>query len=370
MDSTGAIISFPLISFILLMICTICIVNLYLSFKRNSKSAFGRLTNGLTIYLLINAFVVWIVECFFVQDPWINRMFPFIFMYGPFYYFYNRILQGMELSKLRIFFHSVPFLLAVAFFFIYAYNGWYNDGLKYNTFIKYKVSASVASLVIYCSYGFFSKVSLVGKLIEKRALLLLGVIMLFVTLFYCAISFFGNVIFNNNESVHLYRITIYCIMLVIVLLIFAYQSLPFLNQDVNKEFELAPEIIINSSKYEKSYITESQLDVYEGVLNDIVVGKELFLNPELSLSKLSLQSKIPPHHLTQFFNKRLNSNFYSYINYLRVRYACELMIKPSGREMTIEDIAISSGFNSKVSFNRNFKLFMKSSPSDYRKALV
>jgi AraC-like DNA-binding protein len=362
MESIGGI-SFPLISFILLMICTICIINLYLNFKRNNKSIFGRLTNALTIYLLINALVVWIVECFFVHDPWINRMFPFIFMYGPFYYFYNRVLQGMELSKIRIFFHSVPFLLAIATFIIYAYNGWYLDSLKYNTFIKYKVSASVTSLVIYCSYGFFNKVSLVGKLIEKRALLLLGVIMLFVTMFYCAISFFGNVIFSNDESLHLYRVTIYCIMLVIVLLIFAYQSLPFFNHNVSEELEGSSEPIRDSTSYEKSYITESQLDVYEGVLNDVVVGKELFLNPELSLPKLSLQSKIPPHHLTQVLNKRLNSNFYSYINYLRIRFACELMIKPAGREMTIEEIAISSGFNSKVSFNRKFKLFMKNNPS-------
>jgi AraC-like DNA-binding protein len=369
MRSTGTI-SFPLISFILLMICTICIVNLYLSFKRNGKTLFGRLTNGLTIYLLINASFVWFVECFFVQDPWINRMFPFIFMYGPFYYFYNRVLQGMDLSKLRIFLHSVPFLLAVVTFIVYAYNGWYNDTVKYENFIKYKVGASVTSLVIYWSYGFFNKVSLVGKLIEKRVLLLLGVIMLFVTMFYCAISFFGNVVFNNNESVHLYRVTIYCIMLVIVILIFAYQSLPFLNQNVNEVFEVVPKTIGESMKYEKSYITESQLDVYEGMLNDAVVGKELFLNSELSLSKLSLQSKIPPHHLTQVLNKRLNSNFYSYINYLRIRFACELMIKPDGKEMTIEEIAISSGFNSKVSFNRNFKLFMKNNPSDYRKALV
>lgn len=364
---------FPLIPFILLIICTICAINLYLGFKRNKKDPFGCVINALTIYLFINAFFVWMVECFFANDFWISRMFPFIFLYGPFYYFFLRALRGGDLSKKCIFLHIIPFLVFFICFVIYAYEGWYNDSLKYEIYNKYKVKASFVSLVGYCLYGFYSNVNFVGKLSDRRTIALFSIMLLFLTLFYFAISISRNQVFQNVQSVNLYRVTIYCSMLVAVLLLFGYQTRPLLILASNVELEKPSESPANVKllpKYEKSFLTESQLDAYEVVLNDILVNQKLFLNQELSLGELASETKMPTHHLTQVLNTRLNISFHNYINQLRVLHACELMNTAEGMRKPLEELGGLSGFNSKVSFNRHFKLQMKCTPSEYRRGLV
>lgn len=366
-------ILFPFIPFILVLTCLICSINLYLNFKRNSKDLFGCLINAFTMYLLINSLFVWIVECFFVNDSWINRMFPFIFMYGPFFYFFNRVLKGRDLSLIRLLLHSIPFIIFTIVFIIYAYNGWYNDVFKYDYFMSYKVNASVVSLIAYCSYGFFNRTKLVGKLIDKRAIVLFGIMMLFITIYYVVISSARGTIFENSESTHLYRLTIYCIMLVVAILIFGYQTMPIIDQYANEELEFTMVQVPNKEplpKYEKSVLTESQIDAYGMILNDVVKTRKLFLKQELSLAELALEVKIPTHHLTEVLNTKLEITFHNYINYQRVSHACELMTTPTGMKMSLEELGSLSGFNSRASFNRNFKYWMHCSPSEYRKRLI
>src|SRR5690606_29131550 len=120
-------------------------------------------------------------------------------------------------------------------FVIYAYNGWYSDDLKYEYYLKYKMNLSWISLVGYCLYGFFNNVNLVGKLIDKRSIILFWILLLFLTIFYVAVSASGKPLFQNGYSVYLFRLTIYSIQLLVVILFFGYQTMPLLNQPSEHE---------------------------------------------------------------------------------------------------------------------------------------
>jgi len=65
----------------------------------------------------------------------------------------------------------------------------------------------------------------------------------------------------------------------------------------------------------------------------------------------------------RFFKKETNKTFFSYLNEVRIGYACKLLIDDS---FSISQIALESGFNTISYFNRQFKKIMDQTPSHYR----
>ena len=57
------------------------------------------------------------------------------------------------------------------------------------------------------------------------------------------------------------------------------------------------------------------------------------------------------------------SNFCQFVNYYRVKYSKELMRGNPGKKMI--EVALSSGFNSVVTFNMAFKLNENLTPSEW-----
>ncbi|MEL6257283.1 MAG: helix-turn-helix domain-containing protein [Bacteroidota bacterium] len=121
----------------------------------------------------------------------------------------------------------------------------------------------------------------------------------------------------------------------------------------------------NNSKYEKSGIDQDLSKAYMLALVDLMENEKLFLDSELNLANLANRLNIPPHHLTQAINTQLVKNFYQFINEYRIEYA-KSRIKALPSENLLQ-IAFSSGFKSKTTFNKYFKQQFGQAPSDFRK---
>ncbi len=88
------------------------------------------------------------------------------------------------------------------------------------------------------------------------------------------------------------------------------------------------------------------------------------LNEELSIAAFAHELGIEPYQLSRFLNVRLHTTYTDLISSYRVCEAKKLLLdNPDG---LILDIAFSSGFNSKASFNRTFKRSTGMTPSEYR----
>ena len=68
----------------------------------------------------------------------------------------------------------------------------------------------------------------------------------------------------------------------------------------------------------------------------------------------------------EFWNEKLNKNFFDLINGYRVEEAKE-KLSDFKEEQTILGIGFEVGFNSKSAFNRVFKKFTQMTPSEFRK---
>ncbi|MEL6650969.1 MAG: helix-turn-helix domain-containing protein [Bacteroidota bacterium] len=119
-------------------------------------------------------------------------------------------------------------------------------------------------------------------------------------------------------------------------------------------------------KYKNKQIKDELLEKLDSGLSKIV-EKELFLDPNISLSKTASELAVPRHILSQYLNENLGKSFSTYINELRVEKAKEFL--ETNTSFTIESIGYESGFNSKSTFFSSFKRITGQTPAEYlRKA--
>ena len=94
---------------------------------------------------------------------------------------------------------------------------------------------------------------------------------------------------------------------------------------------------------------------------------KLFLDPELSVDKLSKVSGTSPRNISQVINEILNQNFYEFVNSYRISAAKEQLEDPQETDKTVLEILYSVGFNSKSVFNSSFKKSTGLTPTEYRR---
>lgn len=94
---------------------------------------------------------------------------------------------------------------------------------------------------------------------------------------------------------------------------------------------------------------------------------EAWKDNELTVAKLSKQTQIPKHHITQVLNEILQKNFFTFVNEYRIEYAKTLIKSPKHQSWSFVAIAYECGFNSKTAFNNFFKKYTEMTPSEFRK---
>ncbi|MFS4493564.1 helix-turn-helix domain-containing protein [Maribacter sp. 2308TA10-17] len=103
-------------------------------------------------------------------------------------------------------------------------------------------------------------------------------------------------------------------------------------------------------------------------MNNYVVNNQKYLDPYLSLEKLSEELEISTSKLSMLINQLSGKNFSDYINSLRVTDAKKLLSNPDFEAYTIVSIGLECGFNSKSTFYSAFKKFTGQTPTAYRKS--
>jgi AraC-like DNA-binding protein len=134
---------------------------------------------------------------------------------------------------------------------------------------------------------------------------------------------------------------------------------------------IIPQAKIQPTQMRTRYITSGLIketaDKIHQDLNKIIKEEKVFKKEELSLAQLADHLGVHPHNLSQVINTYENKTFYDYINTLRIEEFKELVLLPQNSRYTLLSLAFECGFNSKTSFNRNFKKITGQSPSAYLK---
>lgn len=127
--------------------------------------------------------------------------------------------------------------------------------------------------------------------------------------------------------------------------------------------------VAETVKYQKSNLSEeSANDIHERLKLLMEVAKP-FRNPDLTLNELAKSLDVHPNHLSQVINSKENKNFYDLVNEHRSAEFIRMVSENANAQFTLLGIALDCGFNSKASFNRNFKKYTGLAPREYVKKL-
>lgn len=129
----------------------------------------------------------------------------------------------------------------------------------------------------------------------------------------------------------------------------------------------APVENITAVKYQKSSLSDDDAELIHQRLKKFFSEKKPYANPDLTLDDLANSLEVHPNYLSQVINSKEKKNFYELINEKRIEEFINLTSDPSNNQFTLLALAYDCGFNSKASFNRNFKKHTGLTPSEYLK---
>ena len=101
-----------------------------------------------------------------------------------------------------------------------------------------------------------------------------------------------------------------------------------------------------------------------GQLESVMQSQKLYLRSDLTLSQLSRKMLVPIKQLSGAINRVTGENVSRYINKARITAAQQALLDGQ----TVTDAMLSSGFNTKSNFNREFARIAGMSPSKWLEA--
>lgn len=373
---------------ILVGIVVLSLATLYIGLRRGSNILFDQVCNVYLFFAAIHG-TYSIIGHFAFTNEILKVAAPFVLGYGPFIYIGFRSLED-KFSLRSIAVHFVPFLVFLIVYVVMLSNA----ALLSEYLMSFYITQY--SVVAMSLFGYALWMTLTGlgygniKMKKQLALTSFFTIGFIVSLF--SIVIFTGIVPLDAIKGEMTGLVIYSGIFSSVLLIFVfrvnntfpkgYDLIDFDDpvphaQNVDDKANKAAVILVESiigdkpalnplpvQKYNKSALSPAVLDDYKNKLEKLVGIERIYLDNELTLEVLAKKMRMPMHHLTQLFNVYLGENFNQYINRHRVEHACELLLDNDG-SLSMEQVAFNSGFNSKVSFNRHFKLITGLTPKEY-----
>lgn len=135
---------------------------------------------------------------------------------------------------------------------------------------------------------------------------------------------------------------------------------PITNGEKSKEMNGA-----NDEPLSSALMTSERAEEITSMLDSKIRQDSLYLDPELTLSKLTRKLGIPAKQISIAVNQVHKKNISKLINKYRIDHAKHALITSQG---TITQVFMNSGFQTKSNFNREFSTMTGMTPSEYRKS--
>ena len=353
----------------------------------------------LIVWLFVIAFHLFLFYLFIIGKiydyPALMGHLPYPLLHGPFLFLYTAALTGQQPGFKRVWLiHFIPvitlYLFLIPFFRLPAaekINVYRNDGAGYETLMAINlisifvsgIAYIVASLVLLRRYRRSIKDEFSN--IEKINLAWLRYLIYGLAVIWVAVIFGNDTLVFSIATVFVFFLGYFGIRQHGIFIngqpqteqISAREEKPKESARADKREPRSDEIsanpdtagIVTKIKYEKSGLAGDQAGkIYERLVT-VMTNEKLFTESELTLAALAKTLDVHPNHLSQVINSYEGKNFYDYINFHRVEEFKKLAPRPDNQNFTLLSMAYECGFNSKTSFNRNFRKVTGISPSEY-----
>lgn len=135
-------------------------------------------------------------------------------------------------------------------------------------------------------------------------------------------------------------------------------GLPFIR------YKETPSNIVENETVKVPFILENYSKEIK-LLEKYFHTQKTYLQPNLAISQVAVETKIPNRDLSYIINNYYQKRFNDYLNEMRLQHFISQIDTATLDSLTIEAIAFDSGFSSKSSFYRAFNRFYGCTPSEY-----
>lgn len=123
----------------------------------------------------------------------------------------------------------------------------------------------------------------------------------------------------------------------------------------------------SEGKYARSALTAAHAEQLAARIKSAMAKDALYLDPNLSLQKLSRHVGALPNQVSQTLNEQIGSTFFDYIAHHRIEAAKPLILEGVASSLTV---SLDVGFNSRSTFYKAFKRETGMTPKAYRETTV
>lgn len=300
----------------------------------------------------------------------------FFFLYGPLIYFYVQsvIYRDFKFRLLHII-HLIPALLYYLYFFISLFISLHIDNANLadsDTESEFSLAKAliIGSVFLYLlGYLWFARRAILFYRSEIRKNFstveginlnwLMFILRSFVIITLIAMTHNIQPILNSNTL---------NVVTLIALVVFIFY---FINRVLVKALNY-PEILSGiewsaKEKYQGSNLSSDEIGLINQKLISAIQDEKLFLNPDLTIKEVADSIGSNTKNVSQVINQMHHKNFFDFINSYRCAEVKQIL--EAEEKSTIMEAMFQAGFNSKSSFNKEFKKLTGQTPTEFKRSM-
>lgn len=284
-------------------------------------------------------------------------------------------------EKKRSFIYFLTIVLGLLSLFVGLLCWYYFFPENINRFKQMVAVISILSAVGFGSYGYLTFINDKQHTKHQEAAILFYVVLLFLYAF-----LFSSTWLNEEGSLMSSYLLFLLFNLCVLAYAFLYEGVIFVEQYQHKQpapvkilkwkyFQGTNVMLTKNIVHVKETGTKKEKEVSRAdasfldstrlkqVLYTTIIETELFLDHTLTLHKVAELTSIDKNRLNDYFKKSQSSSFKQYLNRLKVEHAINV-IREREKDITVEELTVVCGFNTRLSFYRAFVYFYGFAPSE------
>ncbi len=297
----------------------------------------------------------------------------FSFLYGPLIYFYfKRVAKKYQFKPIDVL-HLIPTIIFFIFLFpIYSLPQEEKLRMILNNerpYLQVLVTFKLISLIIYI--GLIITIYITS--IKKNKNLVIGErnrlrnIVILCAIYIVAYTVYAVLI--NQFIIRGFLFYLQIISMSLLALYISYTSYARLILFENSK-GIKSKTKIQFHKYKKSNLTRSLSAELKEKLLMLLDQEKVYLQNDITLQKLADYLDTTRNNASQIINEHFDLNFFELINTYRIKEAKEILKNEKSKNLNLIEVAYEVGFNNKVTFNKSFKKYNHTTPSEYVKSLI
>lgn len=306
-----------------------------------------------SILVIFIFYTLFTVVCSYIYPSlsYLDKASPLWWIFGPCGYIRFKATERTRWSVQDIW-HLIPLMLMLPFYFLFISSVSIRNDYGY---IYYSVLYTCTAC-IWFGYALFIIFSLGRKTetpIDSNGYLdYISVILLFILAFFMMSVAYNYIVYKQDAVSSLSGLLLFFAMFIGVSA--AYLHYFYLLMQRKRQSETADHIRQpGQGKIHNRYPDEGDRKLWVQRIDEYLVP-ERYLDMRFNMLKMSKNLKIPKEQLLLIFEQHYRKSFITYINQLRVNYACE-MLADQYFNLSMEQLAADCGFRSKASFYRCFR---------------